>query len=97
MVRGKDYIHHTRCTQSNDHGRHHDDTITRTSTSNLLDDGLDVDVGHHVPGDEDEGVGSDYPPLIDVAKGVSRAQAIVRGDDSHLQDTYIRISTIYMA
>lgn len=57
--------------------------------SNLLDDGLEVDVRHNVPGDEDEGVGPHNPPLVDVAKGVSRAQAVVRGDDSHLQDTQV--------
>lgn len=62
--------------------------MSRHGPPNLLDDGLQVDVGHDVPGDEDEGVGPNNPPLVDVAKGVSRAQAVVGGDDSHLQGAW---------
>lgn len=50
----------------------------------LLDDGLEVDVRHHVPRDEDEGIGPHHPSLVDVTQGVSRAQAVVGGDDAHL-------------
>lgn len=55
-----------------------------TALTNLLDDGLEVDVGHNVPRNQHKGVGSHDATLVDVAQGVSGTQAVVGGDDSHL-------------